>query len=318
MAKIIPATGFAALALLTATAAAAQLSVGISVRLAPPPLPVYVQPPLPGPDYVWTPGYWAWDDLAGAYYWVPGSWMLAPRPGLLWTPPWWGWQEGLYVFHAGYWGPHVGFYGGVPYGFGYTGFGFHGGYWRGDHFAYNATVTNITNVHVTNIYRQTVVVNHITRVSYNGGPGGVPARPTPQEMMAAREMHVVAPARAMPPMSAMRPAAPGFAPPPNHGPAGMPMAAPMPVVHRGHGGPGPMIEARPARFAQDQAAWRGPMPSQRSAAPWNGGGYPMPRMAMARPPMAPHGYAPPRMTFHPAPRPPAPPRPPHGGHHGHG
>lgn len=317
MARIILAAGFTAMALLTTTPAAAQLSVGISVRLAPPPLPVYAQPPLPGPDYVWTPGYWAWDDLAGAYYWVPGNWMLAPRPGLLWTPPWWGWQDGLYVFHSGYWGPHVGFYGGVPYGFGYTGFGFHGGYWQGNHFAYNATVTNITNVHVTRIYRQNVVVNHITRVSYNGGPGGVPARPTPQELMAAREMHVAAPLRPMPPMTAMRPIPHGFVPP-NRGPAAMPMVAPMPVVHRGHGALAPMIDARPAPFARPLTAWRAPLPPQRSAATWSDGGYSAPPMAMTRPPLAPHGYAPPRVVFRPAPRPPAPPRPPHGDHHGHG
>ena len=33
---------------------------------------------------------------------------------------------------AGYWGPHVGYYGGVNYGFGYMGVGFAGGAWRGD------------------------------------------------------------------------------------------------------------------------------------------------------------------------------------------
>ncbi len=44
---------------------------------------------------------------------------------------------GVYVFHAGYWGPHVGFYGGVNYGFGYSGSGFYGGRWEGGHFAYN-------------------------------------------------------------------------------------------------------------------------------------------------------------------------------------
>jgi len=26
----------------------------------PPPLPEYDQPPAPDPDYLWTPGYWAW------------------------------------------------------------------------------------------------------------------------------------------------------------------------------------------------------------------------------------------------------------------
>ena len=170
-------------------AASAQVSVGISVRVAPPPLPVYAQPALPGPDYLWTPGYWAWDEDAEAYFWVPGAWVRAPRPGYLWTPPWWGWSDGVYLFHEGYWGPHIGFYGGVPYGFGYTGFGYQGGYWNGGHVFYNRTVNNITNVHVTNVYRSTVIVNRINRVSYNGGPGGVQARPRAEEQQAARDAH---------------------------------------------------------------------------------------------------------------------------------
>src|SRR6516162_7444712 len=31
----------------------------IAVDVAPPPLPVYDQPPIPAPGYIWTPGYWA-------------------------------------------------------------------------------------------------------------------------------------------------------------------------------------------------------------------------------------------------------------------
>ncbi len=33
-------------------------------------------------------------------------------------------------WHGGYWGTHVGFYGGVNYGYGYDGDGYEGGYWR--------------------------------------------------------------------------------------------------------------------------------------------------------------------------------------------
>jgi len=88
----------------------AALFVGVSVNIAPPALPVYVQPPCPAPGYIWMPGYWAWDD---DYYWVPGTWVMAPAVGVLWTPGYWGWSEGAYLWHAGYWGPHVGFYGGM-------------------------------------------------------------------------------------------------------------------------------------------------------------------------------------------------------------
>lgn len=178
---------------MTSGTGSAQISIGVSVRLAPPPLPVYAQPPLPGPDFLWTPGYWAWDDYALAYYWVPGTWIRAPRPGLLWTPPWWGWSDGAYIFHTGYWGPHIGFYGGVNYGFGYTGFGYQGGYWNGGHLFYNQTVNNITNIHVTNVYQTNIINvtnNSSNRVSYNGGPGGVRARPRPEEQLAARDQHI--------------------------------------------------------------------------------------------------------------------------------
>ena len=57
-------------------AAEAGVFVGVSVNFAPPPLPVYVQPPCPAPGFVWTPGYWAWGP--DGYFWVPGTWLLAP------------------------------------------------------------------------------------------------------------------------------------------------------------------------------------------------------------------------------------------------
>lgn len=168
----------------------AQIAVGVSVRIGPPALPIYAQPICPGPGYFWTPGYWSWDDDDG-YYWVPGTWVVAPV-GMFWTPGWWGWNEGFYVFHGGYWGPHVGFYGGINYGFGYTGVGFYGGEWRGREFYYNRSVTNVNVTNVTNVYNKTVIVNNtnVNRVSYNGGNGGIAARPTSQQLAAQREHHV--------------------------------------------------------------------------------------------------------------------------------
>jgi len=56
-----------------------QIAVGISVRIGPPAIPVYGQPLCPGPGYLWTPGYWAWDDgdgynmPTGAITHVPGT-----------------------------------------------------------------------------------------------------------------------------------------------------------------------------------------------------------------------------------------------------
>ena len=174
-------------ALIPAPAAQAQLS--ITVGIAPPPLPVYVQPEIPGDGYLWTPGYWGYGPEG--YYWVPGTWVLPPRAGFLWTPAYWGWEGGHYRFYDGYWGPHVGFYGGINYGFGYTGVGFAGGYWNGPHFFYNTAVVRFGGgFHPVNVYNRTVVVNNVTRVSYNGGQGGVTYRPSPQEQAAIREQHV--------------------------------------------------------------------------------------------------------------------------------
>ena len=178
---------FAVLMLCLSAASFGEVFVGISVRFGPPALPVYAQPICPGLGYLWVPGYWAWDDLDG-YYWVPGTWVFAPV-GMLWTPGYWGWGGGFYVWHPGYWGPHVGFYGGINYGFGYTGVGFWGGEWRGGRFFYNRSVTNINVVNVANVYERKVVVNTSSRVSFNGGSGGISARPTPEEDRYARDSH---------------------------------------------------------------------------------------------------------------------------------
>jgi hypothetical protein len=184
------ATGLLAapLAAVPVSNADAQIAIGLNIRIAPPALPVYVQPPLPAPGYIFTPGYWAYGDAG--YYWVPGTWVRPPSIGLLWTPAYWGWNNGAYVFNAGYWGPHVGFYGGINYGFGYGGVGFEGGFWRGGAFSYNRAVNNFGGVHVTNVYNKTVVnVTNVRNVSFNG-PGGVTARPTPEEASFAHEQHV--------------------------------------------------------------------------------------------------------------------------------
>jgi hypothetical protein len=166
----------------------ATAQVAFSLTIAPPPLPVYEQPPLPAVGWIWMPGYWYYGPYG--YYWVPGTWVQPPAVGLLWTPGYWGWSDGLYVWSPGYWGPQVGFYGGVNYGFGYFGHGYEGGYWRGNRFWYNREVTNITNVHIQNVYTKTVVNNvTVNRVSYVGGPGGLAARPTTEEEHIAHQHH---------------------------------------------------------------------------------------------------------------------------------
>jgi hypothetical protein len=171
---------------------ASQAQVICTGNASPPPeLPVYEQPPIPAPGYVWVPGYWGIGPVG--YYWVPGTWVLPPTVGLLWTPGYWAWRDGIYVLNAGYWGPHVGFYGGVNYGFGYGGVGYEGGRWDNGVFVYNRTVNNFGNVTITHVYEKTVIVEPgATRVSFNGGSGGTTVRPTSEEQAAAHEQHVAA------------------------------------------------------------------------------------------------------------------------------
>jgi len=174
-------------AALSQEAACSQVT---AVETPPPPLPRYEQPSVPAPGYLWSPGYWSWDEDAGDYYWVPGTWVQPPRPGLLWTPGYWGWLAGAYIFHPGYWGERVGFYGGVNYGFGYSGIGYEGGRWDRGQFFYNSTLNNIRNVTIRNVYQKTVIVNEtVNNVSYNGGRGGIEARPTAVDRAVAKEQH---------------------------------------------------------------------------------------------------------------------------------
>lgn len=182
-------TLFFALAVLCISASAVA-QIGIAITIAPPPIPIYEQPLCPGDGYLWTPGYWAWDDGYDDYYWVPGTWILAPEVGFLWTPPYWGWSVDHFVFYDGFWGPTIGFYGGINYGFGYFGVGFEGGRWDNGHFFYNRAVMNVNVTEIHNVYNTTVNIHNDNHVSFNGGNGGVDARPTPQEEAARNERHV--------------------------------------------------------------------------------------------------------------------------------
>src|SRR5581483_11942596 len=111
-----------------------------SISIGPPPLPQYEQPLCPGDGYLWTPGYWAYNEGVSDYYWVPGTWVHAPEVGFLWTP--------------GYWGEHVGFYGGVHYGFGYYGVGYGGGRWQNGRFFYNRSESHVDEVNFHNVYNE--------------------------------------------------------------------------------------------------------------------------------------------------------------------
>jgi hypothetical protein len=153
-------------AALVTTSARSFAGTVVSISVAPPVLRVYAQPPCPGDGYIWTPGYWAYGPTG--YSWVPGAWVLAPQPGYLFTPGYWGFADGAYVWHRGHWGLHVGYYGGVNYGFGYTGTGFYGGHWEGGHFFYNRAVSNV-GARFHNTYREEVHDHGRDRASFHHG-----------------------------------------------------------------------------------------------------------------------------------------------------
>jgi WXXGXW repeat (2 copies) len=163
--------------------------VAVSVGFAPPSIPVFAQPLCPAPGYLWVPGYWAYGDFG--YYWVPGAWVLPPQVGLLWTPGYWGYSGSTYAFHTGYWGPSVGFYGGINYGYGYYGSGYYGGEWVGSTFRYNTAVSRVNTNVIPNTYVNREVVRNATgtRASFNG-PGGVQTKPNAREQAAAKAEHV--------------------------------------------------------------------------------------------------------------------------------
>ena len=163
--------------------------VSVQVAIAPPEIPVYVQPDDPYDGYIWTPGYWAYDPGDG-YYWVPGVWLAPPSVGFLWTPGYWGFYGGYYHWRHGYWGEHCGYYGGINYGYGYGGHGYEGGRWEGGHFRYNTAVSHVDSRAVHNTYVDRSAVHEGgSRAAFNG-PHGVSARPSAGDRIAARDKHI--------------------------------------------------------------------------------------------------------------------------------
>lgn len=163
----------------------------IIISQAPPPLIAENPPPPPGDGYIWTPGYYGYNQGVG-YYWIPGAWVFAPQPGYLWTPGYWSWDNGVYVFHNGYWGAHVGYYGGINYGYGYTGHGYYGGRWDNGHFLYNSDVYHFGDNRRFRTYNEHVDVGIGGRTSFNGGRDGIRDEPNEHERGFEQENHIQA------------------------------------------------------------------------------------------------------------------------------
>ncbi|HEY5341696.1 MAG TPA: hypothetical protein VIK27_11765, partial [Candidatus Aquilonibacter sp.] len=78
----------------------------------------------------------------------------------------------------------------MNYGYGYYGRGYEGGRWRGRKFEYNTAITHVNRTIIRNVYYDCAVANnHWNHVSYNGGRGGITARPTASEQAFQRGKH---------------------------------------------------------------------------------------------------------------------------------
>jgi hypothetical protein len=57
-----------------------------------------------GDQFVWIPGYWAWDSERNGYIWVSGCWRAAP-PSMYWVPGYWARTTDGWQWVAGFWSP---------------------------------------------------------------------------------------------------------------------------------------------------------------------------------------------------------------------
>lgn len=69
-----------------------------------PPAPIVeVLPVCPGPEFVWIPGYWYWNNN---WLWVRGCWVNRPWPNAMWLHGQWinHPYRGGHIWNNGYWG----------------------------------------------------------------------------------------------------------------------------------------------------------------------------------------------------------------------
>jgi len=96
--KILIAAGFAGTLLAFPLAGVAR--VDIDVDIAPPPVVVEDAPVREG--YVYTPGYWDWDDAGHRHVWKKGEYVQERR-GERWVPYRWEERNGRYHLNEGHW-----------------------------------------------------------------------------------------------------------------------------------------------------------------------------------------------------------------------
>jgi hypothetical protein len=73
----------------------------VIVAQAPPAVRVETRTVPPGPNYIWSTGYWRWTGTR--YVWVSGGWIARPQPTAVWVEGHWVPRPGGWVWVAGHW-----------------------------------------------------------------------------------------------------------------------------------------------------------------------------------------------------------------------
>jgi len=85
-----------------AAACGATVTTGrVYLRTGPPPVVVERPAVVPGPGYVWVPGYYRWSGRE--YVWVSGRYERPPRARARWVPGRWVHDRGGWYFVEGHW-----------------------------------------------------------------------------------------------------------------------------------------------------------------------------------------------------------------------
>ncbi len=74
---------------------------------AQPPAVIVENPPAERPageQFVWIPGYWAWDTDRNSFIWVSGCWRAAPQK-MYWVPGYWAKTPDGWQWISGFWSP---------------------------------------------------------------------------------------------------------------------------------------------------------------------------------------------------------------------
>jgi len=86
---------------LLASGCARRARVVVYASTAPPPPVVETITVAPGPNYVWVPGYHAWNG--SGYVWTSGRWELRPAGRRAWVPGHWNHGGRGWYWVEGHW-----------------------------------------------------------------------------------------------------------------------------------------------------------------------------------------------------------------------